>query len=135
MNRTESLTDATARFLLELRTVDVVGNRVLWRERGIYPTEALLEVADLIKRLDSQRKAIAKLHSPFSIYDECGHEHRNAGGDVFDVEEIGLTCKRLYDVCHECCAPEDGQTETCCGDHEHGLDKPICSTREILDNG
>lgn len=63
-------------------------------------------------------EAVLKLHVPFGIYDECGHEHTDAdviAGTAVDVPEVGVTCEegKLYDVCRECHLVNDEPTEDC----------------------
>lgn len=82
---------------------------------------------------DAPLAALRDLHRPFGIYDECDHKHEAVDGDVVDVDDIGLTCAKLYDVCRECClGGNDSQTEECVEGHDHGPGKPICKTAEIL---
>lgn len=53
---------------------------------------------------------IRRAHSPFGIYDECGHDHNEGDPSVIDVEDIGLSCKDglRYQVCFEC-DTDDGE--------------------------
>ena len=75
------------------------------------------------------------LHSPYKIYDECGHDHHEGDIEAVYIEEIGMVCGDgfQYEICRECCMNGgDFQSEEC-QDHDHGKDKPICATVAILD--
>ena len=66
--------------------------------------------------------AVLDLHNEFRIYGECGHRHTEAGNDVLDVENVGLTCEDgyQYSICRSCCADGDSsQAEQCVDTHEH----------------
>jgi hypothetical protein len=79
---------------------------------------------------------IRALHTPIKIWGECGHDcHKPGDEGVADIDDIGLTCEYLYSVCQTCCFDGEwpSQSETCATEHDHGLDKPICKTRAILD--
>lgn len=75
---------------------------------------------------------IREIHAPRGIFDQCDHEHTIDDVDnetVFDIDEIGLTCKKMYDVCCSCCGTKwFPQDETCVTEHNHGQRIPICPT-------
>ena len=51
-----------------------------------------------------------------------------------DVEEVGLTCNRMYTVCAECCRDDVYQTEDCANYHDHKPDEAHhCPTIRALD--
>ncbi len=90
-----------------------------------------------IKHLEAVVEAVAAIHTPHAIYDQCDHEHTAdeiGTRGVVDVGEIGLTCEKMYDICSECCVVRDdgSQSETCATYHTHGLDLPICKTSAAL---
>ena len=77
---------------------------------------------------------VLELHSPYKIYDECGHEHEETDKGVTNVIEIGPVCKDgyMYTICRHCCTDAMGdQTEECVGEHDHSTG--ICETRRVLD--
>jgi hypothetical protein len=92
-------------------------------------------------KAEAKLEVIKKLHESIGIYDECGHAHTDEeAGDpnsgVLYVDEIGNSCKEglMYFICKSCCWREDyGQTEECACEHAHGMDKPICETRALLE--
>jgi hypothetical protein len=87
------------------------------------------EVAELRATIER----VEAVHRPFGIYDECGHDHKAPGGEVHDIEDVGLTCARLYEICRECCTADgEWQTEECI-DHDHRAGRPICDTIAALD--
>jgi hypothetical protein len=82
---------------------------------------------------------IRELHPPYGIYDICDHEHTDdeAGfGLVFEVDEVGLTCKEglMYWVCTTCCNDDGGwQTEKCTSSHTHDKNlENICPTIQLV---
>jgi hypothetical protein len=100
----------------------------------------MVKRAAQLRRAERERvkAAVSKLHSPWGIYDECGHDHRDeAEPDVVDVAEVGLTCKAglMYQVCSACCVDgsfEMHQTEECVSAHKHGTGEPLCPTDAVL---
>jgi hypothetical protein len=84
---------------------------------------------------------IRKLHQPWGIYTECGHEHTDPDEDgVHEVDLVGLTCDEglMYRVCQFCCVEpghaEGFQTEQCATRHVHTTDGPVCPTVAIVDD-
>lgn len=59
---------------------------------------------DRITELEARLEAVLTLHSPFGIYDECGHDHTEDEPGVVEVDGIGLVCAegKLYEVCRTC---------------------------------
>jgi hypothetical protein len=55
------------------------------------------------------------LRRPFGVYEDCGHRHSEGDEGVTCVDDIGLTCAKLYDICAECCRDGDCQSEACAG--------------------
>jgi len=79
--------------------------------------------------------ALRELHRPHGIYGDCGHTHEETDAGVVDIDEIGLTCAKEFDVCVECCLVPDevAQSEWCNDHHQHGPGLPICKTVALLD--
>jgi hypothetical protein len=116
--------------ILVQRPLPICNASEKWREDADFIAHAREDIPYLLGVIS----AVRALHRPYGIYDECDHQHEEAGGDVIDASEIGLTCAKLYDVCRECCTDDgDYQGESCADGHEHGPDKPICKTAELLD--
>lgn len=96
------------------------------------------QITHLVSQRDELRAQIERvraLHKPYSIYEECDHDHEPDEPDVVQVEDIGYTCAKLYDICNVCCRDDgrwDGQSEGCAEGHEHGPDLPYCKTIEAL---
>ena len=73
-------------------------------------------------RLIAGYRALLKLHVPFRIYEDCGHDHEEVVEGVTDCGDF-LACEdgHLYTVCRECCCGgmfRGPQTEECASDHE-----------------
>jgi hypothetical protein len=79
---------------------------------------------------------VRALHSPYAIYADCDHAHEAGEPGVVEVEDIGLTCNHVYDVCKECCMNVPvawmGQSEECASTHRHRKDWR-CATLRALD--
>ena len=94
---------------------------------------ALLDERDA---LAAKVERVRALHRPVGIYDECecSDEAKTEGHE--DVEEVGLTCNRMYTVCAECCRDDVYQTEDCANYHDHKPDEAHhCPTIRALDGG
>ena len=83
-----------------------------------------------VERLTDERDALAAavarvraLHRPVGIYDECECSDEAKAEGHEDVEDIGLTCNRIYTVCAECCRDDVYQTEDCASYHDHKPDE------------
>lgn len=109
------------------------------------PAEVTALNAQLTEMWEQRSKAeavlhdIAALHTPWSLYGECGHVHTDDevdAGTVKVIHDVGYVCEDglRYQVCAECCTEGDReyQTEECAVSHIHGKDLPICDTTEIL---
>lgn len=85
-----------------------------------------------IEALRAQVARVIKLHSPFKIYDECGHQHKETDEGVTCVEDIDLVCEDglMYTACTHCCTSYGDQTEECATYHDHT--RHICETRAVL---
>jgi hypothetical protein len=88
---------------------------------------------------ESLREKLIEIHTPYGIYDICDHEHTDdeAGfGLVFEVDEVGITCKEglMYWVCTICCNDDGGwQTENCASSHTHDKNlENICPTIQLV---
>ena len=84
--------------------------------------------------LEQENARVRELHSPYKIYDECGHRHTATDKGVQDVTHVGLACEDgyMYTVCRHCCTDAmDDQTEECVSEHDHG--KSVCPTNAALD--
>ncbi|MCA1185773.1 MULTISPECIES: hypothetical protein [unclassified Saccharopolyspora] len=97
------------------------------------PNEYIQAVRDEVVRLSMVHRSADQLgaplirvldrHGEYPIYEECGHEHYETVPDlwhpVYDhpdvrlVEDLGLTCTRVYSVCRHCC------TEDNAGEYQH----------------
>ena len=78
--------------------------------------------------------AVRALHRPVGIYDECECSDEAKAEGHEDVEEVGLTCNRMYTVCAECCRDDVYQTEDCANYHDHKPDEAHhCPTIRALD--
>jgi len=88
-----------------------------------------------IRELEARVARVRAVHWPFTVYDDCGHDHKPEDAGVIDVDDIGLVCGygKVYDICASCCADDgESQSENCLG-HEHGPGHPICATIAALD--
>jgi hypothetical protein len=85
----------------------------------------------MFSKVELERR-IRAIHRPFNIYDECDHHHNAGDPSVVDAEHIGLTCKKLYSICRNCCCNADGQTIDCAESHNHDTTLPICETIAAL---
>ena len=80
------------------------------------------------------------LHSDFKIYGECECAERGEEGHLLsdpEWSEFAFCAKSfMYLICHECCTDgEDTEmTEWCADHHDHGEGKPICNTRQAINN-
>ena len=105
--------------------------------------EPMCEVADIPDLLAAaaERDALAAavervraLHRPVGIYDECECSDEAKAEGHEDVEDVGLTCNRMYTVCAECCRDDVYQTEDCASYHDHKPDEAHhCPTIRALD--
>ena len=107
---------------------------------------ALESQAERITSLEAVIAKVKELHRPYDIYEPCDHGHDSDDTGVYeegvvDVEGVGLTCAKIYDICAHCCVefgytPADyldgGQTEECADGHKHGPGVPICKTAAII---
>ena len=95
---------------------------------------ALLNAAAERDRLVEAVARVRALHRPVGIYDECECSDEAKAGGHEDVEDIGLTCNRMYTVCAECCRDDVYQTEDCANYHDHKPDEAHhCPTIRALD--
>jgi hypothetical protein len=91
---------------------------------------------DAAVALEQEIAAVRALHSPFKIYEPCGHEHEETDEGVTNVIEIGPACQDgyMYTVCRHCCTDVEGfQTEECVSAHDHH--DGLCDTSAVLDGG
>ena len=115
----------------------VGANEMAWDEW----TTAISEAADALLDAAAERDALAAtvervraLHRPVGIYDECECSDEAKAEGHEDVEDIGLTCNRMYTVCAECCRDDVYQTEDCASYHDHKPDEAHhCPTIRALD--
>ena len=93
--------------------------------------------SDLKDERDALAAAVERvraLHRPVGIYDECACSDEAKAEGHEDVEEVGLTCNRMYTVCAECCRDDVYQTEDCANYHDHKPDEAHhCPTIRALD--
>ena len=98
--------------------------------------DGALDAAAERDALAAKLAEVRALHRPVGIYDECecSDEAKTEGHE--DVEEVGLTCNRMYTVCAECCRDDVYQTEDCANYHDHKPDEAHhCPTIRALDGG
>jgi hypothetical protein len=89
--------------------------------------------ADRCLAAEATVERVRAIHKPFGIWDECDcPDERKDDSDHVEIDEVGRTCRRLYDVCAECCVDNDYHTEGCADSHDHGPGKPICATIAAL---
>ena len=101
---------------------------------------ALESQAERIASLEAVIAKVKELHRPYDIYEPCDHGHDSDDTGVYeegvvDVEGVGLTCAKIYDICAHCCTADyldGGQTEECADGHKHGPGVPICKTAAII---
>ena len=95
---------------------------------------ALLAAAAERDALAAAVERVRALHRPVGIYDECECSDEAKAEGHEDVEEVGLTCNRMYTVCAECCRDDVYQTEDCANYHDHKPDEAHhCPTIRALD--
>lgn len=105
-----------------------------WLDLTPAELRALLDAADERDRLAATIEQVRELHHAVGIYDECECTDAEKETGHTDVEEAGLTCSKLYDICAECCRDDVYQTETCADHHEHRPGEVHrCATMEILE--
>lgn len=100
----------------------------------------IAELSDLVEveyagrmRLAERVRAVRKLHAERPTYDECDCEDTSTPGHR-QINDLGLTCNWLWDVCLACCcAGGEYVTEDCAIYHEHAPGHPRCPTIRILD--
>jgi len=92
-----------------------------------------------VPRLLAAVEAARALHQPFSIYDECEHDHTEADVASLAAVDAGefLTCadSLIYVICAGCCLGRSagyGQTQDCADEHDHGEGRPICPTHAAI---
>ena len=133
--------DLTPEKLAELRRAALIEGH----DAAHYPTSVVVPTRTLLALLDAagERDALAAkldavraLHRPVGIYDECECSDEAKAEGHEDVEEVGLTCNRMYTVCAECCRDDVYQTEDCANYHDHKPDEAHhCPTIRALDGG
>ena len=115
------------------QTADMLAADRLRRELA-YMAEARDNARAEVERLSAQLNAVRALHRPVGIYDECECSAEAKAEGHEDVEEVGLTCNRMYTVCAECCRDDVYQTEGCASYHDHKPDEAHhCPTIRALD--
>lgn len=75
------------------------------------------------------------LHSPYHLYEPCGHSHALNDPDAVEIEEIGMVCADgiIDTICNHCCTDEYGQTEVCADKHRHLPGISLCPTMAIVE--
>jgi hypothetical protein len=92
-------------------------------------------LVDKVRQMREENARVRDLHSPFKIYEPCGHDHEETDDGVTNVIEMGPVCQDgyMYTVCRHCCTDAQGfQTEECVSAHDHSTG--ICETRRALEN-
>ena len=107
---------------------------LLFAEMASDSLPALLDAAAERDALAVKVERVRALHRPVGIYDECACSDEAKAEGHEDVEEVGLTCNRMYTVCAECCRDDVYQTEDCASYHDHKPDEAHhCPTIRALD--
>ena len=107
---------------------------LLFAELAAAELPAILDAAAERDALAAKLGAVRALHRPVGIYDECECSDEAKAEGHEDVEEVGLTCNRMYTVCAECCRDDVYQTEDCANYHDHKPDEAHhCPTIRALD--
>ena len=107
---------------------------LLFAEMASDSLPALLAASAERDALAAKLDAVRALHRPVGIYDECECSDEAKAEGHEDVEEVGLTCNRMYTVCAECCRDDVYQTEDCANYHDHKPDEAHhCPTIRVLD--
>lgn len=87
-----------------------------------------------VRRLRAAEERVRALHRVFGVYDECECDDPELDGLHAEVEEVGLTCNRLYSICEECCTDAGYQREECANYHDHSADEVYhCPTIRALE--
>lgn len=87
---------------------------------------------------DAMRAAISAvldLHTPYGVYDKCGHDHEDGEPGVREIDNVGLVCKEGLEhmVCSHCCANDGyGQSEECASAHDHERFCDPCPTVRLI---
>jgi hypothetical protein len=108
-----------------------------WMRCAVEQSRAIPKLVAEVERMRTEAErleSVRDLHSPFRIYDECGHRHAETDEGVGNVTHVGLVCGDgyLYTACRHCCTDALGdQTEECASEHDHS--REICPTRTALD--
>lgn len=68
---------------------------------------------------------VLRLHRPFGVYNDCNCPDLTTPEHIL-VEEIGLTCNRILDICRACCMSGGYQTEECVNNHQHEPHSDYC---------
>ena len=115
----------------------VDSNEMAWDGWTVAISEAAEDLFDAAAERDAlaaKLGAVRALHRPVGIYDECECSDEAKAEGHEDVEEVGLTCNRMYTVCAECCRDDVYQTEDCANYHDHKPDEAHhCPTIRALD--
>ena len=118
---------------IETITARYSDKRVCHHPEAVQTVFALI---DALREAKATITRIAAIHRPYSIYQECGHDHEPDEPGVIDVDAVGLVCAegKMYDVCGSCCSHdfEGGQDMECAENHLHSEDEAICPTFSAL---
>ena len=117
-------------------SADIYGRREAFEllASAVNALPALLDAAAERDALAAKVDAVRALHRPVGIYDECACSDEAKAEGHEDVEDVGLTCNRMYTVCAECCRDDVYQTEDCANYHDHKPDEAHhCPTIRALD--
>lgn len=116
-----------------IRKFTEIGERYGDDSKAKHAADEIRWLLDEAETMEATLERIRDLHRPFAIYDACNHEHGTTDEvGVVNIDDIGLTCAKMYDVCRRCCRCDTSQSEECMAEHDHGPDKPICATSAIL---
>jgi hypothetical protein len=81
-------------------------------------------------------QGLRNLHTPYDVYEACGHNHALNDPLAQDVPGIGMVCDKgiVQTICNHCCADlEYGQRDVCATDHKHLDGYALCPTMAIVE--
>jgi hypothetical protein len=84
-------------------------------------------------------QGLKALHTPFDIYEKCGHNHALNDPRAFEIEGLGMVCADgvVDTVCTHCCTDLVNGTyvvrEVCIDEHKHISAYALCPTIAIIE--
>ena len=106
---------------------------LIWEYQSDLDAEFIAASRTAVPALVAAVRAVLDLHQPFGIFDECDCEDASLeDGKHKLVEDVGITCDRMYNVCRECCCDDVYQREDCANYHDHNILGWQCPTVEAI---